>query len=236
MPEMTIPSIVLPKTRIPQEEVVECEYCSDMIKLSQYEDHILAHEFDLKGSISIRPDQIQAPPEDLERTTRLNRPYPGPLELADSQEIPMSMDQSLQISFRGPPLVEYPIHYEDEEEKEASILIQSEESQIDVEVDHRNIPDLFQEILRLNTLARGMGDEEVDARLEQLASMVMLRQSQDLNQGMSQSSINILPVITYQEDKNEDAECSICASNYEKGDKNRMLRCGHLFHVNCIDE
>ena len=33
----------------------------------------------------------------------------------------------------------------------------------------------------------------------------------------------------------EDTDCSICVGEYEEGDLMRVLRCGHGFHVDCID-
>ena len=34
----------------------------------------------------------------------------------------------------------------------------------------------------------------------------------------------------------EDARCVVCLGDYEEGDRLRRLRCGHVYHVECVDE
>ncbi|KAM7257157.1 hypothetical protein ACFE04_012898 [Oxalis oulophora] len=55
--------------------------------------------------------------------------------------------------------------------------------------------------------------------------------------GLSQARINSLPLLAYKvEDPEQKLECSICLYTYQENQEVRKFpRCGHLFHVKCID-
>ncbi len=46
--------------------------------------------------------------------------------------------------------------------------------------------------------------------------------------------ISKLPVVKYTQDQGTD-NCSICLETFVEGDINRVLKCNHFFHKNCID-
>ena len=58
--------------------------------------------------------------------------------------------------------------------------------------------------------------------------------------GATKRDLARLPTVPYSENmellKGEDPCCSVCISDYEKGDKLRVLPCKHLFHVDCVDQ
>jgi hypothetical protein len=62
----------------------------------------------------------------------------------------------------------------------------------------------------------------------------------DVSRGLDRRDINKLPVKTFQKADlatNEPVpECNICISEYEEGDRLRILQCLHKFHAKCIDK
>ncbi|CAE5967951.1 unnamed protein product [Arabidopsis arenosa] len=62
----------------------------------------------------------------------------------------------------------------------------------------------------------------------------------DFNQekkGLSKSSIVNIPKFYNCSDQQIKSSCSICLQDWEEGEVGRKLeRCGHIFHMNCIDE
>eukprot|EP00239_Pterosperma_sp_CCMP1384_P007054 CAMPEP_0197856586 /NCGR_PEP_ID=MMETSP1438-20131217/28847_1 /TAXON_ID=1461541 /ORGANISM="Pterosperma sp., Strain CCMP1384" /LENGTH=271 /DNA_ID=CAMNT_0043472089 /DNA_START=483 /DNA_END=1294 /DNA_ORIENTATION=- len=53
---------------------------------------------------------------------------------------------------------------------------------------------------------------------------------------LTQAELKAIPTVEYAGSEGEEADvCSICLEEYEKGEKLRVLRCGHKFHVPCID-
>ncbi|GAB4853010.1 hypothetical protein Ancab_017199 [Ancistrocladus abbreviatus] len=57
--------------------------------------------------------------------------------------------------------------------------------------------------------------------------------------GLRKNSLLMLPTVTYTSgvvSKGKISECAICLSEFSDGDLMRLLpRCGHVFHVSCID-
>ncbi|CAL9221585.1 unnamed protein product [Arabidopsis halleri] len=62
----------------------------------------------------------------------------------------------------------------------------------------------------------------------------------DFNQerkGLSKSSIQNIPMFYNRSVHQTKSSCSICLQDWEEGEVGRKLeRCGHIFHMNCIDE
>ena len=56
--------------------------------------------------------------------------------------------------------------------------------------------------------------------------------------GLSAEQISRLPVTTYTADppSTSDKECHVCMSDYEQGERLRILTCFHTFHTTCIDQ
>ncbi|CAH8261176.1 unnamed protein product [Arabidopsis lyrata] len=55
--------------------------------------------------------------------------------------------------------------------------------------------------------------------------------------GLSKSSIENIPMFYNRSDQQTKSSCSICLQDWEEGEVGRKLeRCGHKFHMNCIDE
>ena len=61
----------------------------------------------------------------------------------------------------------------------------------------------------------------------------------EVSRGMAASDINKLPTKCFQSSKLGSGEpvpeCNICISEYEDGDRLRVLHCTHNFHARCID-
>ncbi|KAL9292084.1 putative transcription factor C2H2 family [Arabidopsis thaliana] len=55
--------------------------------------------------------------------------------------------------------------------------------------------------------------------------------------GLSKSSIQNIPMFYNRSEHQTKSSCSICLQDWEEGEVGRKLaRCGHTFHMNCIDE
>ncbi|KAK4264792.1 hypothetical protein QN277_025922 [Acacia crassicarpa] len=60
------------------------------------------------------------------------------------------------------------------------------------------------------------------------------------NKGVKKKALKTFPIVTYSSELNLpglDSDCAICLSEFNKGDRLRMLpKCNHGFHVRCIDK
>jgi len=61
----------------------------------------------------------------------------------------------------------------------------------------------------------------------------------EVSRGLEQSDINKLPTKSFASSELGSGEpvpeCNICISEYEDGDRLRVLKCTHKFHARCID-
>ena len=61
-----------------------------------------------------------------------------------------------------------------------------------------------------------------------------------VGRGASDRDLAKLPTVPYAEDldllKGEEQCCSVCITDYDQGDKLRVLPCKHLFHAKCVDQ
>lgn len=55
-------------------------------------------------------------------------------------------------------------------------------------------------------------------------------------QHIVENNINNINEYTILDKEFENNECIICLENMIKGDKIKILRCGHIYHYKCIDE
>ncbi|KAH9500015.1 hypothetical protein Btru_076169 [Bulinus truncatus] len=61
-------------------------------------------------------------------------------------------------------------------------------------------------------------------------------------QTLSQSQVNQLPSVQHRSNissggaATSSVQCSICLSDYQRGDEKRILPCSHNFHMNCVDQ
>ena len=59
----------------------------------------------------------------------------------------------------------------------------------------------------------------------------------NVNKGLNKDKINKIPVVTFKKGIYEDCDkCIICQEDFNYGEKTKLLPCGHIFHIECVDQ
>ena len=58
----------------------------------------------------------------------------------------------------------------------------------------------------------------------------------NVNKGLNKNIINKIPSVTFKKGIYEDCDkCIICQEDFDYGEKVKLLNCGHIFHIECIE-
>lgn len=71
-----------------------------------------------------------------------------------------------------------------------------------------------------------------------LEIMALVRRMAEIENGLSESKIKSIPIISFQKNFQNlfcGDKCVICLTNLEEKEKVKGLQCGHFFHPDCID-
>lgn len=86
------------------------------------------------------------------------------------------------------------------------------------------------DVIDLNEMfSGGNGFEQIIRRLMQ--NMGVNRQQ---NPGLTKEQIAKLPVVKFDAANTKSTSCTICMTDFEKGDQAIKLPCGHLFNPQCL--